>query len=319
MEYPRIKDADKKLREACLEGIERRYTSDMRADALIKAEEELNIIKNQGSASAYVLVYNALTAVGAKSNEFYMRGTIGSAIVPYILGFTEVNPLKCNPRVYSVFYYGINGDKGPSIETFVSPSLQGRLVAYFENYPDDNVEFRWGLDKSLLGVYVGELREENRCEEGLWNAFYFGLATSENFDEVGKEPIDDEIFDMCKPNSFIEYVKCDGLRHGTNTWEENGKDLLLEQSIPFMDLIACREDVYEYMSDHGIDDCLAYEIAEYVRKGKVERKGWTEEMLDAIEKAEIPDWYRESCQKIKYLFPRAHIMEWIKTFRPDMA
>ena len=86
-----------------------------------------------------------------------------------------------------------------------------------------------------------------------------------------------------------------------------------------MNLIACREDVYEYMLDYGISESMAYEIAEYVRKGKVERLGWPEEMLCSMEKAEIPEWYRESCQKIKYLFPRAHILEWIKTFRPELT
>ena len=320
MEYPRIKDSNEKLKEACLAGIDRQYASDLRADALVKMEEELNIIKKQGSASAYVLVYNALTAVDAEPAEYYMRGSIGSSLVSYLLGFTDTDPISCKPRLYSIFYYGINGDKDPTIEAFVSPNLQKRLVNYFENYPeDDKVEFRRGMDGKLLGVYVGELKEENRFIEGLWNVFCFGFSTNEKFDEIGKETSQDEILNICKPGSFIEYVKCYGLRFGTGTWEDTGKNLFLEKSIPFMNLISCREDVYEYMIDHGVDERMAYDIAEYVRKGKVERKGWTEELLGAIEKAEIPDWYRESCQKIKYLFPRAHIMEWIKTFRSDMV
>ena len=95
--------------------------------------------------------------------------------------------------------------------------------------------------------------------------------------------------------------------------------LFKEKSIPLKDLIACREDVYEYMRDHGITDEVAYEIAESVRKGKVKRKGWPEDMNDAMVKADIPNWYLVSCQMIGYLFPRAHIMEWNKTFRPDIV
>ncbi len=320
MEYPRIKDADNKLREACLGGIDKKYSSELREDALDKLEKELDIIKKQGSAAGYVLVYNALTAVDAKTNEFYMRGTIGSTIVSYVLGFTKTDPLNSTPKLYPIFSYGINGDKGPIIETFVSTDLQDRLVDYFKNYPeDDNVEFRLDSDNSLLGVYVGELKDENRKTEGLWNVFNFGITTSNNFFEAGKQFFEDEIVEKCKPNSLAEYVKCFGLKHGTNAWEDNGKSLYLEKSIPFMNLIACREDVYEYMLDYGISESMAYEIAEYVRKGKVERIGWTEEMLCSMEKAEIPEWYRESCQKIKYLFPRAHIIEWIKTFLPEYA
>ena len=154
MEYPRIKDADNKLREACLKGIDRRYSSNLKEEALNKLEEELSIIRKQGSASGYVLVNNALTVVDAKPNEFYMRGTIGSTIVSYVLGFTDTDPLTCVPQLYSVFFYGINGERHPYFDAFVSPDLQRRLVDFFEHYPeDDNVEFRRESDNSLLGVY----------------------------------------------------------------------------------------------------------------------------------------------------------------------
>ena len=320
MEYPRIKDADNKLREACLKGIDRRYSSNLKEEALNKLEEELSIIRKQGSASGYVLVNNALTVVDAKPNEFYMRGTIGSTIVSYVLGFTDTDPLTCVPQLYSVFFYGINGERHPYFDAFVSPDLQRRLVDFFEHYPeDDNVEFRRESDNSLLGVYVGELREENKREEGLWDAFYFGMITSKDFDIIGNNPVEDEISEACKPNSLAEYVKCDGLRHGSYTWDDNGDVLFKEKSIPLKDLIAYREDVYEYMRDHGITDEMAYEIAEYVSIGKVSRRGWPEDMSNAMEKADVPNWYLVSCQMIGYLFPRAHFMEWYKTFRPDIV
>lgn len=109
------------------------------------------------------------------------------------------------------------------------------------------------------------------------------------------------------------------MRHGSDTWDDNGDVLFKEKSIPLKDLIACREDVYEYMRDHGITDEMAYEIAEYVSIGKVRRRGWPEDMSNAMEKADVPNWYLVSCQMIGYLFPRAHFMEWYKTFRPDIV
>ena len=96
----------------------------------------------------------------------------------------------------------------------------------------------------------------------------------------------------------------EGIQVGGNCPGHDGDVLFKEKSIPLKDLIAYREDVYEYMRDHGITDEMAYEIAEYVSIGKVRRR---------------PNWYLVSCQMIGYLFPRAHFMEWYKTFRPDIV
>ena len=114
--------------------------------------------------------------------------------------------------------------------------------------------------------------------------------------------------DVCHPRTFSEYVKCFGLKHSTGVWEDNAEILLRERNVPFADLLAHREDVYEYLLKHGIEKDTAFEIAEYVRKGKANRRGWTPEMLEALDEAGIPDWFRGSCEKIRYLFTRAHAM-----------
>lgn len=78
-----------------------------------------------------------------------------------------------------------------------------------------------------------------------------------------------------------------------------------------MELISCREDVYEYMMEHGIEKGKAYDIAEYVRKGRAEKSGWKDGMSETMKNAGVPEWYIESCSKIKYLYSRAHAVEYI--------
>ena len=106
-----------------------------------------------------------------------------------------------------------------------------------------------------------------------------------------------------------------GLTHNAEwTWDENAKLLYLSGDVPLNLLIAHREDVFEYMMEHGVGNPFSFRIAEYVRKGGPLRKGWESDMLEAMQKARISQWYIESCMKINYLFPRAHDMVFLKNY-----
>lgn len=317
--YPQIKDADQRLKDMVLKGISIKYDGIMKDDAARKAEEELEIIKKQVTAAGYVILYDVLTAVGARPEEFCFRGTAASSIVLYLLGLSQVDPLDEDVKLYPEFFYGINGDKAPVFELNVSKALHERIFGYFDNYPGENhIERKYDENDQLVGVYIGELSEKYARGELYFDTFYINFIPIDDKDSLIKEIISGGIIDACKPKTLREYVKCFGFSHDTDAWRDNAEVLMRDQKISLIDLIADREDVYEYMLRFGIDKTMAFSIAESVRKGRVQSKGWTKEMIDAINNAGIPDWYRDSCKKIKYLFPRAHAISFLKCYCKDL-
>lgn len=111
------------------------------------------------------------------------------------------------------------------------------------------------------------------------------------------------------PENFDQLVKAIGLFHGTGVWEGNAEVLFSQNRIGVDNVIADREDVFEYLLQHGLDRRSAFETADYIRKGKAynhpNENRW-QGMKVAMRSHDIPAWYIESCQKIRYLFPRAH-------------
>jgi DNA polymerase III alpha subunit (gram-positive type) len=119
---------------------------------------------------------------------------------------------------------------------------------------------------------------------------------------------------VLRPTNLSEYVKCFGLYHGTGTWIGNAEDVINTGLASLDKVIADREDIYEYLLEKGIDARSAYNIAEYVRKGLVNRRGWKPDMYKLLKDYDVPVWYIESCGKIQYLFPRGHAVALYSTF-----
>ena len=120
-----------------------------------------------------------------------------------------------------------------------------------------------------------------------------------------------------KPTTFAELIKISGLSHGTDVWLGNARDLCTPDStgnikVPFKDVIGCRDDIMVNLMAWGMKPIKAFKIMEFVRKGKASKdpatwKSYAEEMKEAS----IPDWYIDSCQKIKYMFPKAHATAYV--------
>ena len=113
--------------------------------------------------------------------------------------------------------------------------------------------------------------------------------------------------------SFNEMIKVEGLAHGAGTWDNNAELLIDTQAITVTESIAFRDDVYDILADFGIEEDIAWEISEAVRKGKVELKAFPRwDYLSAmIAKEGVPLWFIVSCERIGYLFPKAHALEYV--------
>ena len=120
-----------------------------------------------------------------------------------------------------------------------------------------------------------------------------------------------------KPTTFAELIKISGLSHGTDVWLGNARDLCTPDSegnikVPFKDVIGCRDDIMVNLIKWGMKPSLAFKIMEFVRKGKAskDKEKWAE-FASEMKNANIPDWYIDSCQKIKYMFPKAHATAYV--------
>ena len=116
-----------------------------------------------------------------------------------------------------------------------------------------------------------------------------------------------QMLDDIKPTSIEELVRISGLSHGTDVWLGNAKDLIVNGVTTMKEAIATRDDIMNYLRKHGVPNGDAFTIMEKVRKGK----GLTEEQEALMVEHDIPDWYIESCKKIKYMFPRAHAVAYV--------
>ncbi|RDY26735.1 PolC-type DNA polymerase III [Romboutsia weinsteinii] len=110
-----------------------------------------------------------------------------------------------------------------------------------------------------------------------------------------------------KPSTFAALVRISGLSHGTDVWLNNAQDLVREEIVGIDEVISTRDDIMNYLIFKGLKPKNAFTIMENVRKGKGLKPEHIEEMIEN----DVPEWYIGSCQKIKYMFPKAHAVAYV--------
>ena len=116
-----------------------------------------------------------------------------------------------------------------------------------------------------------------------------------------------ELVREAKPKSFADLVRISGLSHGTDVWSNNAQKLIRNKEAVLSEVISVRDDILGYLIKKGVENSIAFNIMESVRKGK----GLTQEWITIMRENSVPDWYIESCKLIKYMFPKAHATAYV--------
>lgn len=116
-----------------------------------------------------------------------------------------------------------------------------------------------------------------------------------------------QMLEATRPKTFAELVRISGLSHGTDVWTRNADELIRSGRATLREVIATRDDIMLNLIQYGLPPKVAFQITEQVRKGK----GLKSEDESQMRARGVPDWYIDSCQKIQYMFPKAHAAAYV--------
>lgn len=244
----------------------------------------------------------ALGITGVKRTTGQHPG--GLMIVPRHRDVHEFTPLQ-RP--------GGEGDVDVITTHFDYHSIEGRLLKLDLLGHDDPTALRLlqeltGIDPVALPLTDPEVLELFRSTRSL------GVTAEQIGTDMGTLGIPEfgtrfvrAMLRETQPSTFADLVRISGLSHGTDVWANNAQDLVRTGVATLRDVISTREDMIAYLSGRGLAPAVAFAVTERVRKGR----GLRPEDVEAMRRASVPDWYIGACEKISYLFPKAHAVAYV--------
>ncbi len=227
--------------------------------------------------------------IGLASGEWSAPGVF---ILPQGKEITDYTPVEylldvCNDRTQKVTHFDYH-------------ALYHNLLKMDLLYPHDSFSMMFKLENAT-GIKVSQIPLDDKETMELINK-----CDTDGIPEFENDEWQENI-KMVSPKKFNDLIKMSGILYGTDAWEDNG-EVLFKDGTDFSDIIAFRDDVMLTLMKYGLDRKKAFVISERIRKGKGLEEKQYNELLDLG----VPDWYLASCNKIKYLFPKAHAADYVR-------
>ena len=229
-------------------------------------------------------------------------------------GGLMVIPKECDVFDFTPLQRPAN-DTGSEIITthFDYHSISGRLVKLDILGHDDPTSIK--MLEDLTGIDAKKIRLDDKKTLSLFSGTEaLGVTVKELGVKTGTLGVPEfgtkfvrQMLEDTKPTTFSHLVRISGLSHGTNVWVGNAQDLILSKTADISQIIACRDDIMIYLIQKGLDSSHSFKIMELVRKGK----GLKPEDIKVMQEHDVPEWYINSCQKISYMFPKAHAVAYV--------
>ena len=245
----------------------------------------------------------ALGCVGVKRTTGQHPG--GIVVVPSYMDVFDFTPYQYPADDINKAWYTTHFDYHPLEKDLLKLDMLGHddptVLRYLSDLTGINILDIPFDDKEVLKLYSGPEVMGLTKEQIMWDSGTLGLP------EFGTGFVTAMLNDT-KPSTFADVVKISGLSHGTDVWTGNAKDVINSKEATFREIIGCRDDVMLYLSYKGIEPGRAFKISEKVRKKGV---FLDEDDIKLMKEKDVPDWYISSCDKIKYLFPKAHATAYV--------
>ena len=301
------------------------YQQNIPKNILERYEYELKIILENKYENIYMLLYLISNKVKEDNEIMLLSGTIGSSFIVYLLEVTEINPIEYNiPFEVSC---GIEGNRKPDFAIVFSERYLVEIRNYIECILKENNLLTDETANDGLKLYLREnsyldivLKLEKATDKKRTTILIDDEETMKlikNADTLGVSEFNhifvrNMILEI-QPNNFEDLVKISGLSHGTDVWTNNAQELIERGIATLNEVITCRDDIMNYLIKQGIEKEIAFNIMEVVRKGRIRenREEKWEEYKEIMKKHNVPNWYIKSCEKIRYLFPRAHAINYV--------
>lgn len=265
---------------------------------------------------------------GIKVNEAYVNSLVSGCTgikntTGQHPGGVMVIPRDIDVHHFTPVQYPANKkDSGIITTHFDYHSIEGRLVKLDILGHDDPTVIR--MLEDYTGVSAKDVPFDDPATMSLFSSTKaLGLTPDELGSKVGSlgipefgTPFVRQMLVDTKPKTFSELVRISGFSHGTDVWLNNAQDLITSGTVPLKEAVSTRDDIMNYLIQHGIKPKTSFKVMENVRKGKgidkLNKAGQkTTDYEGELKEGHIPQWFIDSCHKIGYLFPRAHAVAYV--------